>query len=280
MPGVISDQDHAAELARDRLADLILVELEGFLRHDGIGEVLHRHRAEIDVRFTQPEILRRLYEVGSGFDLGRDLLRFLHVRKGDLLHPPPLRLSQRILLGFVGGLEIGLGDVEFGLDRFGRDGDQTDLPIFGLRELLFVIVVIRLQVRLGRIADRCGGGLGHKHIFQNAPLLVEPVQRIDERLRAAGDIADGDQQLPSQILLAHGLQISGLAHADVAQGRLKGEGAEVSRTVLERGVLHDLSEKRVVADAEPEMPRMRVDSGAAHKSFQHTCVESGRARLL
>ena len=95
--------------------------------------------AEVDVGLAHALLLGERHEVGAGLNLLIGGVGCGEIGEGDLLQLPALRLAELLLVRLVGGLEIGLGDLNLVLDRLGRDGKNADLAEFGLGKLALVI---------------------------------------------------------------------------------------------------------------------------------------------
>ena len=136
-------------------------------------------------------------------------------------------------------LQIVVGDLHLVLHRFRRHRQNADLAEFRLGELGLVVVVEALQVLIGGLRHRSGGGGRDDHVAQDARLVVVVVERVEEHLGRGRCLADRAQQLAPQIAFAFGGEIALLAHVESCAGLLQGERIEIAGRVLEGRILHD-----------------------------------------
>ena len=161
-----AQQHGLAELAGDRLAHFVLFQLEGGVADRGVGHLRSLQHAEVDIGFALPKLLGERDEVRAGLDLLIGRVGSSLVGKRDLLHVPALRRAELVLLLVERRLQIVVGDLHLVLHRFRRHRQNADLAKFRLGELGLVVVVEALQVLIGRLRHRSGGGGRDDHIAQ------------------------------------------------------------------------------------------------------------------
>ena len=260
LDGADLDQRHA-ELALHRLADLAGRQREGRVRDRGIENARFGDEAEIDVGRGEIALLGDVVERRSRGDAAARGLGFLHVREDDLRDLALLGRAELVLAQLEQFFRVLVGDLRPLADVFRRDRDKGDLAIFGRAELGLVLVEIGGE-RLGRgRIDGAGLRRAKPQIVDRALLVLEMVQRLQQRLRRLEPGRDRAGELTPQRDPALVGEIARLGEAVLADDGLEARGIEAAAEALEIGIGIDHAHGLGVGLSEPELPRLFVKRG-------------------
>src|SRR4029453_1172688 len=244
------------------------------------GKLVPRHLAEDHVGVAKALLLGDRSKVDAGQDLLAGGIGGGLVGEKNLRKVPLLGSAELVLARLVGGSHIAIVDLNLVLDRLRSDRQHADLAVFGLRELVAVIVVIALEVLVGRIGDPSRRALRNQHIAELARLAIIVVESSDQHARTISHLADGREDLAAQIALAQRVDIALLAHADGLHRLLEYGGTKITGGVLEGGILHDLVENLRIANVKIERPGMGIDGRPADQPLHHSAIEPEPAGFL
>ena len=190
---------------------------------------------------ARPRSLRDVVEGGAVVDFAPRGLGLGDVGEHDLPELPLFGRGQLVLALLIGLFGVLVGHLRPFRDLFGRHHDERDLAEFGRAKLDLVGVKIARQLfRRWRI-DGSGLGCAEFDIVDGALLVLETVQRLEERFRGldacrhrAGDLA-AQRHMP---LLG---DIALLGEPDLADHAGEARRIEGTVSALEVGIAHDLA---------------------------------------
>ena len=269
-----------AELALHRLAHLAGRQRKCRVRDGRVEDGRFGDEAEIDIGRLELALLGDVVERRSRGDAAARGLGFLHVREHDLRDLALLGRAELVLAQLEQFLRVLIGDLRPLADVFGRDRDKGDLAIFGRAELGFVLVEIGGE-RLGRRRlDGAGLCRAKPQIVDRALLVLEMVQRLQQRLRRLESGRHRAGELTPQRHPALVGEIAPFGEAVLADDGLEARGIEAAAEAFEIGIGIDHAHGLGVGLPEPELPRLLVERGLGDDLLQHLAVEAERARLL
>src|SRR5262249_61924698 len=117
--------------------------------------------------------------------------------EGDLVDVPLLGGAELVLACLERRSHVAILDLNLVLDGLRRYRQHSDLAIFGLCELVAVVVVVALEILVGRVGNGSGGALRNEHVAERPRLAVEIVEGGDQNVRTGSDLANRGENLPA-----------------------------------------------------------------------------------
>ena len=112
-------------------------------------------------------------------------------------------------------------------------------------------------------------------------LLVAPaVHEVDQRIGDGDAVDESARHLLAQLVAPAQRQEAALAQAHILEDVLEGDAGEIAVRILERGIVLQPVDERLVRQRKIELIGVRLDRGPSHELRQHALVDAGSPRLL
>ncbi len=272
--------DHDPESGRHGFGDARRGKRENRVGDFRIAEIARLDQAEIGVLLIDFALGDQRVEGKAALEPG-DGLAGLYLRLEDDL-PHFALFGRSIALGL--DLVIELAHVLFrDLGRLGErrrsHGERRRRAIFLGAERLFVILVIFLQLLVGRRGNRADGGERQHEIVDRARLVAEAVDRLHHQPRRLDAQGHGVRQRLAQIGAFLVGEEGALGDAGVADDLLESVGSNWPVGPWKTFSDFEQTLDAFVADRETERTSLLVERGVGDETLEHILVEAGADAL-